>query len=108
VVPSNASKEHDIDGAFAALAERRADALLVSTDPYFQIRADQVAALADGRIFEQKGFALEVLVFWSLRGVVLTRPPGINADGHAATLHAAKAEFAARSRHRTCGKVATL
>jgi len=42
----NASKEHDIDGAFAALAERRADALLVSTDPYFQIRADQVAALA--------------------------------------------------------------
>jgi hypothetical protein len=61
-----------------------------------------------GRIFEQKGFALEVLVFWSLRGVVLTRPPGINADGHAATLHAAKAEFAARSRHRTCGKVATL
>ena len=29
-----------------ALAERRADALLVSTDPYFQIRADQVAALA--------------------------------------------------------------
>jgi hypothetical protein len=41
-------------------------------------------------------------------GVVLTRPPGINADGHAATLDAAKAEFAARSRHRTCGKVATL
>jgi ABC-type uncharacterized transport system substrate-binding protein len=42
----NASKEHDIDAAFAALAERGADALLVSTDPYFQIRADQVAALA--------------------------------------------------------------
>src|SRR6185436_3524522 len=42
----NASREHDIDAAFAALAERRADALLVSTDPYFQIRADQVAALA--------------------------------------------------------------
>jgi hypothetical protein len=42
----NASKEDDIDAAFAALAERRADALLVSTDPYFQIRADQVAALA--------------------------------------------------------------
>ena len=61
-----------------------------------------------GRIFEQKGFALEVLVFWSLHGVVLTRPPGINTDGHAATLDAAKAEFAARSRHRTCGKVATL
>jgi putative tryptophan/tyrosine transport system substrate-binding protein len=42
----NASKEDDIDAAFAALAERRADALLVSTDPYFQVRADQVAALA--------------------------------------------------------------
>ena len=42
----NASSEHDIDAAFAALAQQRADALLVSTDPYFQIRADQVAALA--------------------------------------------------------------
>jgi putative ABC transport system substrate-binding protein len=42
----NASREHDIDAAFAALAERRVDALLVSTDPYFQVRADQVAALA--------------------------------------------------------------
>src|SRR5262245_584707 len=42
----NASREHDIDLAFAALGERRADALLVSTDPYFQIRADQIAALA--------------------------------------------------------------
>jgi putative ABC transport system substrate-binding protein len=42
----NASKEHDIDAAFATLAERGADALLVSTDPYFQIRAEQVAALA--------------------------------------------------------------
>src|SRR5215831_12765716 len=42
----NASSDHDIDAAFAALAQQRADALLVSTDPYFQIRADQVAALA--------------------------------------------------------------
>src|SRR5215475_12744644 len=42
----NASSEHDIDAAFAALAQQRADALLVSTDPYFQIRTDQVAALA--------------------------------------------------------------
>src|SRR5262245_33111 len=42
----NAGRDHDIDVAFGALAERRADALLVSTDPYFQIRADQIAALA--------------------------------------------------------------
>jgi hypothetical protein len=32
---------------------------------------------------------------WSLYGVVLTRPPGIHADGAAATLEAAKAEFGA-------------
>jgi hypothetical protein len=30
--------------------------------------------------------------------VVLTRPPGINADGHVATLEAAKAEFQASWR----------
>jgi putative ABC transport system substrate-binding protein len=42
----NASNEHDIDGAFTALVEQLAGGLLVGTDPYFQIRADQVAALA--------------------------------------------------------------
>jgi hypothetical protein len=30
---------------------------------------------------------------WSLYGIVLTRPPGIQTDGHAPTLEAAKAEF---------------
>jgi putative ABC transport system substrate-binding protein len=42
----NASSEHDIDSAFTALVKQLAGALIVSTDPYFQIRADQIAALA--------------------------------------------------------------
>jgi hypothetical protein len=48
-----------------------------------------------GRIYERRGFADAVRWSWSLYGVVLTRPPGINTDGHAATLEAAKAEFGA-------------
>ena len=35
----------------------------------------------------------EVRFFWSVHGVVLTRPPDIHTDGAAATLKAAKAEF---------------
>ena len=42
----NASSEHDIDSAFTSLVTQLVGGLLVSTDPYFQIRADQVAALA--------------------------------------------------------------
>jgi hypothetical protein len=48
-----------------------------------------------GRIYERKGFPDDVRFFWSLHGVVLTRPPGIPTDGHAPTLEAAKAEFGA-------------
>ena len=36
-----------------------------------------------GRIYERNGFPDEVRFFWSLHGVVLTRPPGIHTDGHA-------------------------
>jgi hypothetical protein len=53
-----------------------------------------------GRIYKRRGFPDYVRWVWSLYGVVLTRPPGINTDGHATTLEAAKAEFAGRSRHR--------
>jgi hypothetical protein len=35
-----------------------------------------------GRIYERNGFPDEVRFFWSLHGVVLTRPPGIHTDGH--------------------------
>ena len=31
--------------------------------------------------------------YWSVHGIVLTRPTGIHTDGAAATLKAAKAEF---------------
>jgi hypothetical protein len=36
-----------------------------------------------GRIYERNGFPDEVRFFWSLHGVVLTRPPSIHTDGHA-------------------------
>jgi hypothetical protein len=48
-----------------------------------------------GRIYKRRGIADAVRWSWSLYGVVLTRPPGINADGHAPTLEAAKGEFGA-------------
>ena len=46
-----------------------------------------------GRIYERKGFSDAVRFFWSLHGVVLTRPPGIHTDGHAAHPRGAKARF---------------
>jgi hypothetical protein len=46
-----------------------------------------------GRIHERRGFPDAVRFFWSMHGVVLTRPPGIHTDGAAATLEEAKAEF---------------
>ena len=44
-----------------------------------------------GRIDERKGFADAVRCFWSLHGVVPTRPPEIHADGDEPTLETAKA-----------------
>jgi putative ABC transport system substrate-binding protein len=41
-----ANSEHDIDAAFTILADRRAGALLVSTDPFFTASRDRLAALA--------------------------------------------------------------
>ena len=34
-----------------------------------------------GRIYERNGFPDEVRFFWSLHGVVLTRPPSVRTDG---------------------------
>jgi putative ABC transport system substrate-binding protein len=42
----NATVEHEIDTAFMALAQARVDALVVVTDPLFNSRPDQLAALA--------------------------------------------------------------
>ena len=42
----NASTVTEIDGAFAALADQRAEALIVASDPFFTTRPDQFAALA--------------------------------------------------------------
>jgi len=42
----NAGTDHEIDMAFAAFAQNRVDALVVVTDPVFNSRPDQLAALA--------------------------------------------------------------
>ena len=41
-----AASERELDDAFAALAQRKVDALIVNTDPFFRIRMNQVVALA--------------------------------------------------------------
>jgi putative tryptophan/tyrosine transport system substrate-binding protein len=41
-----ASTEHEIDAAFATMAQQGGSALLVGTDPFFLVRADQIVALA--------------------------------------------------------------
>ena len=41
-----ASSEKQIDAAFATLAQKPADALLVAADPFFNSRRDQLVALA--------------------------------------------------------------
>jgi putative ABC transport system substrate-binding protein len=44
--PYPAGTEHEIDGAFAKLAERHADAVLIASDPFFNARVEQLAELA--------------------------------------------------------------
>ena len=41
-----ASTARDVDAAFEALARRVVDALIVTADPFFNSRRDQVVALA--------------------------------------------------------------
>jgi len=57
-----ASNERDIDAAFEAVAQQRADALLVVHDPYFLSRRDQFVVLADRHrvpaIYEFREFVL--------------------------------------------------
>jgi putative ABC transport system substrate-binding protein len=47
LVVLNASTEHDIDTAFAALIEQHVGALLVGTDVFLNSRVDQLVALAN-------------------------------------------------------------
>jgi hypothetical protein len=46
-----------------------------------------------GRIYERRGFSDAVRFFWSLHGVVLTRPPDTHTDGHEPILEMAKARL---------------
>jgi putative ABC transport system substrate-binding protein len=43
---ARAASERELDDAFAALAQRKVDALIVNTDPFFRTRMTQVVALA--------------------------------------------------------------
>jgi len=57
-----ASTDHEIDAAFARMAEMRAEALLVAADPSFNNRRDRIIALVAQHkipaIYEQREFAL--------------------------------------------------
>lgn len=56
----DATNESEIDSAFTALGQRRADALIVSADPFFYTRRGQILALAARNrlpaIYEFRGF----------------------------------------------------
>jgi ABC-type uncharacterized transport system substrate-binding protein len=55
----NASSERDIDNAFASLVEKRAEALLVTSDPFFVSRREQIVLLATRRAVPTAYFARE-------------------------------------------------
>jgi putative ABC transport system substrate-binding protein len=59
----SAANEREIDAAFATLAELRASALVVASDPYFNGRRQQIVALATRlavpAIFHQREFAID-------------------------------------------------
>jgi len=42
----NAGSERDIDNAFASLVEKQAGALIVTSDPFFVSRREQIVSLA--------------------------------------------------------------
>jgi putative ABC transport system substrate-binding protein len=42
----NSSTAAEIDQAFSVLVQRRPDALMLGADPFFQVRRDQLVALA--------------------------------------------------------------
>jgi putative ABC transport system substrate-binding protein len=46
LVVAQASTDAELDAGFAALVKRRADALLVAADPYFDTRRDRIVGLA--------------------------------------------------------------
>jgi putative tryptophan/tyrosine transport system substrate-binding protein len=61
LIIANASRQHDLAAAFAALVDQRAGALIVSTDPYLFGRRNQIIALAARHslptIYDRREFA---------------------------------------------------
>src|SRR5262245_26312552 len=61
LIIANASRQHDLAAAFAALVDQRAGALIVSTDPYLFGRRNQIIALAAHHslptIYDRREFA---------------------------------------------------
>ena len=56
-------------------------------------RLQRVQRRGGSRIYERNGFPDEVRFFWSLHGVVLTRPPGMPYRWARSNMDDAKAQF---------------
>jgi ABC transporter substrate binding protein len=77
----NASSEREIDGAFAALAQTRSGALIVSTDPLLVSRFHQIVVLAA---------YLKIPPF--MIGASMLRPGDSSPTEHTSPKHLAKSE----------------
>jgi putative tryptophan/tyrosine transport system substrate-binding protein len=81
-----ASTESEIDAAFASLVQRQAGALVVSADPFFNSRREQLVALA-------ARYAVPAVYEWreiATAGGLISYGPSLPASFHAAGVYAGK------------------
>ena len=81
-----ASTESEIDAAFASLVQRQAGALVVSADPFFNSRREQLVALA-------ARYAVPAVYEWreiATAGGLISYGPSLPASFHAAGVYAGR------------------